>query len=138
MLSVSNLHHSIARTPILCDLSFTLQAGEVVGFVGDNGSGKTTTLSIVSGCQRPSAGSVTFENQSIFDNLAHYHAQMGYLPDRLPLYPNATVLQNLTYAAKLKGVGSPQNASTRYSRGSTYNRSPQSKSVPCPKDGPSG
>jgi len=108
MLTVSNLHHSIARTPILCDLSFTLQAGEVVGFVGDNGSGKTTTLSIISGCQRPSAGTVTFENQSIFDNLAHYQVQMGYLPDSLPLYPNATVLQNLTYAAKLKEVPSPQ------------------------------
>ena len=107
MLTVSNIHFNIANKPILSDVSFTLQRGEVVGFVGDNGSGKTTTLSIISGCMRPNAGTISFREHSIWDNLREYHANMGYVPDRIPLYRNASVFENLLYSAELKGILNP-------------------------------
>ena len=109
MLTVSNIHFNIANKPILSDVSFTLQRGEVVGFVGDNGSGKTTTLSIISGCMRPNAGTISFREHSIWDNLREYHANMGYVPDRIPLYRNASVFENLLYSAELKGILNPRS-----------------------------
>ena len=76
-----------------------------MGFVGNNGAGKTTTLEILSQCISPTSGSITWNDEDVWGSDT-YRSKMGYVPDQLPLYPNATVRENLLYAAKLRRVTS--------------------------------
>ena len=108
MLQIDQLHFSIRSTPILHNLSFSLNAGEIVGFVGNNGAGKTSTLEILSQCIFPTSGSITWNDKDIWTTDT-YRSSMGYVPDQLPLYPNATVRENLLYTARLKELDNPQN-----------------------------
>ena len=107
MLKVSNVTCSIHRTAILKEVSFTLALGEIVGFVGNNGAGKTTTLEILSTCLQPTSGSITWNDEDIW-NSKNFHTELGYVPDQLPLYPNATVYENLLYTSKLRKVDNPK------------------------------
>ena len=107
MLQIDQLHFSIQSTPILQNLSFKLNAGEIVGFVGNNGAGKTTTLEILSQCIVPTSGRITWNGKDIWTTDDYRHS-MGYVPDQLPLYPNATVRENLLYTAKLRQLQNPQ------------------------------
>ena len=107
MLRIKNLDYTINGHPILRSLSFTLSKGEIVGFVGNNGAGKTTTLEILSQCLHPTSGSITWNEEDIWSSNT-YRSLMGYVPDQLPLYPNATVKENLLYTAELRQCGRPK------------------------------
>ena len=107
MLQIDQLHFSIHSTPILQNLSFKLNDGEIVGFVGNNGAGKTTTLEIISQCISPTNGRITWNEEDIWASNS-YRKSMGYVPDQLPLYPNATVRENLLYTANLRQLQDPQ------------------------------
>jgi ABC-2 type transport system ATP-binding protein len=108
MLQIDQLHFSIHSTPILQNLTFKLNAGEIVGFVGNNGAGKTTTLEILSQCIVPTSGRITWNGKDIW-TADDYRRSMGYVPDQLPLYPNATIRENLLYSAKLRQFPNPHN-----------------------------
>lgn len=108
MLTVENLHFSIGSASILHDLSFQLHTGEIVGFVGNNGAGKTTTLELLSQCIRPTTGSITWNGEDIWASNI-YRLTMGYVPDQLPLYPNATVQENLHYTAQLRRLNNAKH-----------------------------
>lgn len=90
----------------LADLSFTIEQGEVVGFLGLNGAGKTTVLKILSGLLLPSAGRVTVDGIDGLEEPRELRKKVGFLPDRPPLYGDLTVRQMLRYAGKLNGVDS--------------------------------
>lgn len=102
MFSAKNLHFHYTEQVVLRGLTIELTAGEIVGFLGDNGSGKTTALSIMTGLMRPSQGSVEWNGTTIWDDPMTYRQQMGYVPDVVPLFAGATVWEHLTYAAKLR------------------------------------
>ena len=106
MLSIEEIQFTNKNNPILISLSFTLSDSEIVGFVGNNGAGKTTTLEILSQCIHPTAGRITWNGDNIWGSTT-YRKSMGYVPDQLTLYPNATVRENLLYTAKLRQVTSP-------------------------------
>ena len=88
----------------LDNLSFEIADGEVVGFLGLNGAGKTTALKILSGLLLPSAGRVRIDgvDQSLATAAARRH--VGFLPDRPALYEEMTVRAQLRYAGQLYGV----------------------------------
>ena len=109
MLVVENLHFSVDSTPILHNLSFHLETSEIVGFVGNNGAGKTTTFELLSQCIRPTVGSITWNGEDIWSSDT-YRLTMGYVPDQLPLYPNATVEDNLRYTAHLRRLNNPKHS----------------------------
>ena len=90
----------------LSDVSFNIGSGEVVGFLGKNGAGKTTVLKILCGLLIPSAGRVTVDGIDGIEDPRELRKRIGFLPDRPPLYPELTVRQMLTYAGKLHGVSS--------------------------------
>lgn len=88
----------------LADLSFTIEQGEVVGFLGLNGAGKTTVLKILSGLLLPSSGRVLVDGIDGLVEPRELRRRIGFLPDRPPLYGDMSVRQMLRYAGRLNGV----------------------------------
>jgi ABC-2 type transport system ATP-binding protein len=85
-------------------LSFSAQAGEIVGFLGPNGAGKTTTMRILSGYMPPSEGTAKVAGFDVFLDSLEVRRRVGYLPETVPLYPDLTVGGYVQYLAELRGV----------------------------------
>ncbi|MBI1949492.1 MAG: ABC transporter ATP-binding protein [Deltaproteobacteria bacterium] len=88
----------------LSDVSFSIAAGEVVGFLGLNGAGKTTVLKVLCGLLVPSSGKVTVDGVDGIEAPRELRKRIGFLPDRPPLFPEMTVRQMVAYAARLCGL----------------------------------
>lgn len=88
----------------LTGLSFSIEKGEVVGFLGLNGAGKTTVLKILSGLLLPSSGRIEVGGIDGLDEPRELRRRIGFLPDRPPLYGDMSVRQMLRYAGRLNGV----------------------------------
>jgi len=66
MLKVTNLSKNIVNRPILSDINFSINAGQITGLIGENGAGKTTLLKTICGILRPSFGEITFKDMNVF------------------------------------------------------------------------
>lgn len=88
----------------LRDISFQAYRGEILGFLGPNGAGKTTTMRILTGYMPPSSGSATIAGHDVVEASMEARAQIGYLPESAPLYPDMTVRGYLDFMARLRGV----------------------------------
>ena len=86
------------------DVSFRVEAGEVVGFLGVNGAGKTTTMRLLTGFLPASEGHARIAGHDIFSAPRAARRAIGYLPETPPLYPEMTVRSYLRYVARLKDV----------------------------------
>lgn len=86
------------------NVSFAIGQGEIVGLLGHNGAGKTTIMKMLTGYLEPSAGSVMVDGVVVEDDRQRVQAQLGYLPENLPLYPELSVADYLAYTAELRGV----------------------------------
>lgn len=100
LLEVNNLRKCYGRVLALRDVSFAVQAGEIFGYLGPNGSGKTTTLRIILGLVRADSGEVRL----FADNTraAEQRLALGFLPGELHLYGNMTGLALLDYFARYR------------------------------------
>ena len=104
MLSVQNVHTYYGKSHILHGVSIDVGPGEVVGLLGRNGVGKSTTLKTIMGLVRPSEGTITFEGRS---GAAPYHlARLGiaYVPEDRRIFRLLTVLENLRTGLDRPGV----------------------------------
>ncbi len=99
MLDLQNLKKSFGDHVAVEDLSFTLAKGEVLGFLGQNGAGKSTTMRMVSGVLEPDAGEATVNGHSIISARRDAQSQIGYLPEGAPLYRDMTPLTFLRFMA---------------------------------------
>jgi len=110
-LEVSDLHAGYDGTPILTDIDFTVDDGEIVGIVGRNGVGKTTLLKAIMGLLDPESGSVRFDGRDLTHESADVHARsgIGYVPQGRDVFPGLTVEQNLQIG---EGIGDDE--ATRY------------------------
>ena len=104
MIEATHLVRRYGDFAAVDDVSFTIEAGEVVGLLGHNGAGKTTIMKMLTGFLEPSAGSVRVDGQDVCAAPARVQAQMGYLSESSPLYPELTVADYLAYAAQLRGL----------------------------------
>jgi len=86
------------------DLSFSVGAGEVVGFLGPNGAGKTTTMRMLTGFVPPTDGTARIAGHDIFEQAIEARRAIGYLPETPPLYPEMTPAAYVEFVAKLKDV----------------------------------
>jgi ABC-2 type transport system ATP-binding protein len=102
VLSVNGLGKSYGELRALEDVSFELDAGEIVAVIGPNGAGKTTLLSIIAGLQPASTGSVSREG-----------AAVGWAPQQPALYSKLSVAENLELFARLEKVADPRAALAR-------------------------
>lgn len=101
LLAVDGLGKRFGDRWALRDLSFTLRAGSIVGMVGANGGGKTTTLRLLAGLIRPDAGKGHVLGHDIRDLDTDARRQIGYMSQRLSLYPELTVKENLAFRGAL-------------------------------------
>lgn len=91
-------------------LSFSVPRGALVGLLGLNGAGKSTTLKILAGLLAPDAGQVRIDGIGVSDAPASLRKRIGYLPDKPPLYDEMQVGDFLEYAAKLRGIADAPTA----------------------------
>src|SRR6266446_2183694 len=85
-------------------VSLEVQAGEVMGLLGPNGSGKTTILRILTGYLRPSSGTARIAGLDIVDEALAVKRRVGYVPEDAPLYDTMRVREFLEFMARLKGL----------------------------------
>ena len=85
-------------------INFEIQDGEIVGFLGENGAGKTTALKMITGYLSPTSGMVEVNNLNISDHALEIQTQIGYLPELNPLYPEMTVYEYLEFIAKIRKI----------------------------------
>lgn len=110
-VTVAGLGKSFAGgTQALKDVSFTARPGEVLGLLGENGAGKTTALRILAGYLKPSAGTAAVAGFDVVDEPLLARAQVGYLPEQVPLPRELRVREYLRYRAELKGVTGPRRS----------------------------
>jgi ABC-2 type transport system ATP-binding protein len=114
-LSAHNLTRRFGNQQVINGVSLQLKRGEVLGLLGHNGAGKSTTLQMLTGCLLPDS---TEEDQCSIDicgiSLLHHPAQakahIGYLPETPPLYRELSVNDFLLFAARLRGMKSDATA----------------------------
>lgn len=109
ILKVNNLYKSYGKLPVLSDLSFEVQEGDIYGFLGPNGAGKSTTLRIILGLIKSDKGQIDFLNQKIHFNTKKYLNNIGALIERPDFYGNLSAYDNLWLIAEMSDLSNPQN-----------------------------
>jgi ABC-2 type transport system ATP-binding protein len=112
LLAFDGLVKRYGTTIAVDNLSLNLQRGEVFGFLGPNGAGKTSTIRMLCGLARSSAGSGTVLGFDIWNERFEIRSRLGYVPQQFSLYADLTLLENLWFFASLYGV-SKQSAYRR-------------------------
>ncbi len=104
LVQVERLTRSYGDIRAVDEISFTLRKGQVLGFLGLNGAGKSTTMRMLAGVLAPDAGQITVNGADLLDQPRQAKQAIGYLPDQPPLYRELTVDEQLHYSARLHGL----------------------------------
>ncbi len=104
MIEVKNLVRYYGANPAVRDVSFSVKEGEILGFLGPNAAGKTTTMRILTGIMPASSGTATIAGFDVQEQSIEVRKRLGYLPENCPLYTDMTVKGYLNFHAKVKGV----------------------------------
>ena len=101
-IELRQLSRTFGEVRAVDEVSFTVSAGRLTGFVGGNGAGKTTTMRMVMGVLSPTGGDVLWDGRPI---TAADRRRFGYMPEERGLYPKQPVLDQLVYLGRLRGLG---------------------------------
>ncbi len=104
MIEVSNLTKRYGSHLAVDHISFKAKPGEVVGLLGPNGAGKTTTMRMLTGFMPPNEGKASIAGHDVVEDSLEARRSVGYLPERVPVYPDMTVRSYVTFWAKLRGT----------------------------------
>jgi ABC-2 type transport system ATP-binding protein len=107
-ISVKDLAKTLGGRPVIANLSIDLSAGHIFGFLGPNGSGKTTTIRMLCGLLTPDAGSGRCLDYDIIAESAAIKREVGYMPQRFGLYEDLSIRENLSFVARIYGVPEPR------------------------------
>jgi ABC-2 type transport system ATP-binding protein len=107
VIEVSGLVKRFGDKTVVDHVSMTVAQGEIAGFLGPNGSGKTTTIRVICGLLRPDAGSGTVLGHDILTESRLIKRQIGYMTQRFSLYEDLSVEENLLFVARLYELSTP-------------------------------
>ncbi len=108
MIEVQHVTKRYGPVTAVDDVSFRVESGQILGFLGPNGAGKTTTMRILTGCIPATEGAALVAGYDVFEEPVEAKRRTGYLPETPPLYPDMTVREYLTFAARINGIGSAE------------------------------
>lgn len=104
MIEVKNVSKKYGDFYAVRSVSFNVKDGEIVGFLGRNGAGKTTTMNMITGFTEPSSGEIIVNGYNVDVKPKKVKKLIGYMPEGVPLYPDLTVKEFVSYMADLKLV----------------------------------
>ena len=104
MLELRRVHKRYSGIPAVADVSFCARAGEITGYLGANGSGKSTTMKMVTGLIHPSAGEILFAGRPIHDDLMGFRQRLGYVPEEPYLYTHLSGMEYLVMVGQLRNM----------------------------------
>jgi ABC-2 type transport system ATP-binding protein len=104
MIEVSHLTKRYAGHTAVSDISFTVGRGQIVGLLGSNGAGKSTTMRILSCFMPATSGTVRVAGYDVFTQADEVRRRIGYMPENNPLHPEMRVREYLKFRARLKGL----------------------------------
>lgn len=104
IISINNLSKNFGEIEAVRDISFDIKEGEMFGFVGPDGAGKTTTLRIMCGLLNPDSGTVSLFNKNITEARKEIQSQIGYLSQKFSLYGDLSVDENIEFFAEIHNV----------------------------------
>ncbi len=111
MIEVQHLSKYYGEKLAVDDISFNVERGEVLGFLGPNAAGKSTTMRMITGFLPPTSGTAAIGGSDIITNSLEARRKMGYLPENAPAYPDMTVIAFLEFIAGIRGFsGDPKKA----------------------------
>lgn len=104
MLHVDHLSGGYIGKQVLHDVSFEVKKGELVGLIGLNGAGKSTTIKHILGLLNPSSGSVVVDGETLASSEKNYRKKISYIPETPILYDTLTLREHLTLMGKAYGI----------------------------------
>jgi len=109
MIEVNHLTKFYGEKLAVDDISFSVDRGEVLGFLGPNAAGKSTTMRMITGFLPPTSGTAAIGGSDIIQNSLKARKKIGYLPENAPAYPDMTVMGFLEFIAGIRGFsGAPK------------------------------
>ena len=104
MLEIKNLTGGYVHVPVLKDVSFTVESGQLVGLIGLNGAGKSTTINEIIGLLTPYSGSININGLTLQEDATSYRKQIGYIPETPSLYEELTLREHIETVAMAYGI----------------------------------
>jgi ABC-2 type transport system ATP-binding protein len=104
MIEVRKLTKYFGTKKAVDEISFTVEKGEILGFLGPNAAGKSTTMRMVTGFIPPSAGTAVIGGSDIITDSLSARQKIGYLPENAPAYPDMTVYSFLDFCAQIRVI----------------------------------
>jgi ABC-2 type transport system ATP-binding protein len=112
-IDVSGINKRFGDKHVVRDLMLQVKQGEIYGFLGPNGSGKTTSIRMLCGLLRPDSGSGTCLGFDVLTQSEQIKRQVGYMTQRFSLWDDLTIAENLDFVARMFGVAQRQQAVTK-------------------------
>lgn len=110
MLELRRVTKLYAGIPAVDNVSFAARPGEVTGYLGANGSGKSTTMKMITGLLAMTMGEILFEGRPIREDVIGFKRRMGYVPEEPDLYNHLSGVEYLTMVAQLRGLPGRESA----------------------------
>ena len=104
MIEVTNLKKQYGSHIAVDGVSFEAKEGEILGLLGPNGAGKTTTMRVLTGFMPPTSGTVSVAGFDVMNDSMEVRRRVGYLPEKVPVYPDMTLFNYVAFVAKLHNV----------------------------------
>ena len=108
LLEVNNLIKSYGTKQVIHGISFKVEKGEILCFLGPNGASKSTTINIICGALSYEGGEILFKGEGVKQNLSKFKEKLGVVPQDLALYEELTAYQNVKFFASLYGLKGQQ------------------------------
>ncbi|MEI4801592.1 ABC transporter ATP-binding protein [Bacillus sp. FJAT-51639] len=108
LLRVENVTGGYTKRPVLQNISFSVKKGELVGLIGLNGAGKSTTIKHIIGLMEPKQGHITINSKTLKDDMTAYRSSFSFIPETPVLYEELTLEEHLKLTAMAYGVEEKQ------------------------------